>query len=89
MSDGTATVEETIEVVVGISPNATAFSYAGCEYAGNPIGTQGTTQDPELAAYPWGGAYHDGFKAAWRSTAAGNNNENAPDDYDDTDELDD
>ncbi len=78
VSDGTATVEETIEVVVGISPNATAFSYAGCEYAGSPIGTQGTTQDPGLAAYPWGGAYHDGFKAAWRSTAAGNNNENAP-----------
>lgn len=78
VSDGTATVEETIEVVVGISPNATAFSYAGCEYAGAPIGTQGTTQDPELSAYPWGGAYHDGFKAAWRSTSAGNNNENAP-----------
>ncbi len=93
VSDGTATVEETIEVVVGISPNATAFSYAGCEYAGQPIevknmevidgeeyeliARQGTWPNTDVAAFPWGASYHDGFKAAWRSTNAGNNNESA------------
>ena len=77
VSDGTATVEETIEVVVGISPNATAFSYAGCEYSDKPTENGGQTQDPSLVDTPWGGWYHNGFKVAWRSTDAGNNNEDA------------
>ena len=72
VSDGHNAVEDTVTVTVAISADATTFSYAGTEFAGSPIGMQGTVQDPVLADYPWGAAYHDGYKAAWRSTDAGN-----------------
>ena len=73
VSDGHEDVSTNVSVKVRMSANATAFAFVGYERAGDPIGHQGTLQDPDIAEYPWS-ITNAGYKAAWRSTASGQKN---------------
>ena len=71
VSDGFASVSETVSVTVSLAADATLVTFAGYENSSGQVGIQGTTANPGNDDYPWG-TTNTGYKVAWRSANACN-----------------